>query len=303
MAERREHADLVLTGGRIFTADAARTWADAPGRPRRADRRGRRRPGRVASWSARATRVIDLRGRTVTPGFGDAHVHPLDAPASPGSAASSTTLAGWTRTSRSSRPTRRRTPTRPWILGGGWSLADFPGGLPRREDLDRVVPDRPVFLANRDGHTRWVNTQALELAGITADTPTRPTAASRATRTAPPTGTLHEGATALVERLVPAGHARTTSSRALDEPALPPRARHHQLAGRLGRRRTSARRPTARSPSAAELTARVVGALWWERDRGLEQIEELVERRASGGLGRYRADQRQAHVQDGDLEN
>ena len=49
-------------------------------------------------------------------------------------------------------------------------MAAFEGGTPRREDLDRIVPDRPVFLTNRDGHGAWVNSKALELAGITAAT-------------------------------------------------------------------------------------------------------------------------------------
>ena len=47
----------------------------------------------------------------------------------------------------------------------------FPGGTPSRELLDSVVPDRPAYLTNRDGHGAWVNSRALELAGLTAATP------------------------------------------------------------------------------------------------------------------------------------
>ncbi len=47
----------------------------------------------------------------------------------------------------------------------------FPGGTPTKEALDAIVPDRPAFLTNRDGHGAWVNSRALELAGITRDTP------------------------------------------------------------------------------------------------------------------------------------
>ena len=61
-------------------------------------------------------------------------------------------------------------------------MEHFPGGTPRKEDLDAVVPDRPVFLMNRDVHGAWVNSRALELAGITAARPTLPTAASSGTR-------------------------------------------------------------------------------------------------------------------------
>ena len=57
-----------------------------------------------------------------------------------------------------------------WILGGGWAMPAFPGGNPTAADLDTVVPDRPVFLPNRDHHGAWVNSRALELAGIDAGT-------------------------------------------------------------------------------------------------------------------------------------
>ena len=64
----------------------------------------------------------------------------------------------------------RSHPDEAWIRGGGWFMAAFEGGTPRREDLDRIIPDRPAFLTNRDGHGAWVNSRALELAGITAAT-------------------------------------------------------------------------------------------------------------------------------------
>ena len=59
-------------------------------------------------------------------------------------------------------------PDEPWILGGGWAMDVFPGGVPTRAMLDAVVADRPVFLSNRDHHAAWVNSKALELAGVTA---------------------------------------------------------------------------------------------------------------------------------------
>ena len=95
-------------------------------------------------------------------------------------------------------------PDEPWIRGGGWYMDDFPGGTPRREDLDAIVPDRPVFLTNRDGHGAWVNTRALELGWRRRPTPADP-ADGRIERDADgnPSGTLHEGAMDLVERLEP----------------------------------------------------------------------------------------------------
>ena len=50
-------------------------------------------------------------------------------------------------------------PDEAWIRGSGWSMADFPGGIADRADLDRIVPDRPVYLETRDGHTAWVNSR------------------------------------------------------------------------------------------------------------------------------------------------
>ncbi len=280
-----EHADLILTGGRIFTGDAAKTWAEALAV------RGNRIVAVGADRDVRpligpGTRVIELRGRTVTAGFQDAHVHP--------------THGGLARIRCELHDARGKdeylrliaeyaaaNPDREWILGGGWSLADFPGGLPRREDLDRVVPDRPVFLPNRDGHDAWVNSAALERAGITADTADPVSGRIARDPDGSPLGTLHEGAMDLVGSLVPKasdaeyrqglleaqrylhGLGITAWQDAWVEPA--DQAAYLALA------------------ASGELTARVVGALWWDRTRGLEQIDELVERRANGVLGRYAA--------------
>jgi predicted amidohydrolase YtcJ len=194
-------ADLVLTGGRIFTADSAKTWAEAVAV----------RGGRIAAVGgdrdvralvSAGTRVIELRGRTVTPGFGDSHVHPP--------------MAGLARIRCELHGLRgldeylaavaayvEASPDTDWITGGGWSLADFPGGLPRREDLDRICGDRPVFLPNRDGHDAWVSSAALARAGITAETADPDDGRIARDEDGTPSGTLHEGAMSLVERLIP----------------------------------------------------------------------------------------------------
>ena len=159
------HADLVLTGGRIFTADAAKSWAEALAV----------RDGRIVAVGGdrdvdAADRAAHARHRAPRP---DRHrglrrrARPPDSRrARRASSASSTTPAASTST-WSGSPTYAA--ANPDIASGSWAaagtLADFPGGLPRREDLDRVVPDRPVFLPNRDGHDAWVNSRALELAG------------------------------------------------------------------------------------------------------------------------------------------
>jgi hypothetical protein len=276
-------ADLVLTGGRIFTADAAKTWAEAL-----AVRGGRL----VAVGGDRdvrplvgpRTRVIELRGRTVTPGFGDAHVHPpmgglarirCELHGLRGKDEYLAAVAGYLAAN----------PGADWITGGGWSLADFPGGLPRREDLDRVCPDTPVYLPNRDGHDAWVNSAALARAGITASTPDP--AHGRIARDADgtPVGTLHEGAMDLVEQLIPPPNTEDLRRATLESQRY-----LHSLGitnwqdAWVTPETEAVYRALAGS---GELTARVVGGLWWEREAGIEQVESLVERRAKGPIGRF----------------
>ena len=86
-------------------------------------------------------------------------------------------------------------------------MAAFPGGTPTAADLDAVVPDRPVFLPNRDHHGAWVNSRAMELAGITRESPEPPHGRFERDADGHPTGTLHEGAMHVVTRLVPATSA------------------------------------------------------------------------------------------------
>ena len=142
------------------------------------------------------TRVIHAPGSMVVPGFQDAHVHAPFA----GRNRLHVWLNDLTAAAGLPRPrsptTPRANPDEPWIIGGGWAMEHFPGGTPTKEDLDAVVPDRPVFLFNRDVHGAWVNSRALRAGRHRPPTrPTRPTAGSSATRaTGEPTGTLHEGA-------------------------------------------------------------------------------------------------------------
>jgi predicted amidohydrolase YtcJ len=291
-------ADLVLTGGRIFTGDAAKTWAQALAVS------GNRivavgSDADVKSLTGPSTRVIALRGRTVTAGFQDAHVHP--------------THGGLARIRCELHDARGKDeylrivadyaaahPDREWILGGGWSLADFPGGLPRREDLDRVVPDRPVIFPNRDGHDAWVNSKALELAGITKDTPDPEDGRIARDPDGTPIGTLHEGAADLVQRLVP-----ETSAEDYRTGLLEGQRYLHSLgitAWQDAWVAPSDQDAYVAMAQSGELTARVIGALWWDRSRGVEQIDDIVKRRAAGQVGRYQATSVKLML-DGIIEN
>jgi predicted amidohydrolase YtcJ len=294
-----QHADLVLRGGRIATMDAARSWATAL-----AVHDGRI----VAVGSDRVvegligprTRVIELRGRTVTPGFQDAHVHPIhggramlrcDLHADAQSGAGLDVIEAYARSH----------PDEAWIRGGGWYMAAFEGGTPRREELDRIVPDRPVFLTNRDGHGAWVNTMALELAGVTASTTDPPDGRIERDSDGTPSGTLHEGAMELVARLLP------DDTPAELEEALRLGQRHLHGFGITAWQDAiveshAEERAYVALAARGELTGRVVGALWWDHHRGAEQIEEFVERRRATAIGRY-APTSVKLMMDGVLEN
>jgi predicted amidohydrolase YtcJ len=237
--------------------------------------------------------VVDLQGGTLVPGFIDAHAHPLFAGAQlracdlREAATAEEYLEVVTAYARDH-------PGREWITGGGWSLDAFPGGLPRREALDAAVPGRPVFLPNRDGHGAWVSSRALALAGIDRLTPDPPDGRIERDAAGEPTGMLQEGAAQLVSRLLP-----PATDDDWDQALLAAQSRllslgitgwQDAIVGRdHGDRGADPLDAYLRAARAGTLVARVVGALWWDRNRGLEQLPELIGRRDAGQAGRFRA--------------
>jgi hypothetical protein len=260
-AARREA--LAVAGGRIVTIGSNRDIRDLAGP---------------------STQEVDLAGRSLLPGFIDAHVHPLEGGLSR-RLCDLHDLSGADAYHHAIAAYATAHPERAWITGGGWSLADFPGGLPRREALDALVPDRPVLLSNRDGHGAWVNSLALQAAGITAATPDPADGRIERDADGDPSGMLQEGAIDLVE------------------PHVPPVDPGERLAGLLEGQRylhslgitgwqDAMVRPEDQAAYAAAagggfLTAHARLALLWDNKRGLEQVTELVERReaaAAAGL-------------------
>ena len=226
--------------------------------------------------------VVDLHGAWVLPGFQDAHVHPIQA----GLELNSCNLAGGHELSDyvdSIAAYALANPEAEWITGGGWSMDVFPGGVPTAAVLDRIVSDRPVFLPNRDHHSAWVNTAALERAGITATTPDPADGRIERDDRGEATGALHEGAMELVRRLVPpptgAHIAAALQTAQTYLHSLGITGWQDALVGEgLGMPDTLDTYLAAQRDGT--LTAAVVGALWWDRARGEEQIADLVERRA-----------------------
>lgn len=142
-------------GGRVFLSDASRGRADAVAV----------RDGRIVALGAdatdqigRRTRVVDLDGRLLVPGFQDAHVHPLwggldmlrcDLSAQATEADYLDRIRAYA----------QEHPDDEWILGGGWQMSAFPGGTPTADSLDRAVPNHrpsfPTVTGMGPGSTRW----------------------------------------------------------------------------------------------------------------------------------------------------
>jgi hypothetical protein len=245
------------------------------------------------------TRVADLGGALVLPGFCDAHCHL-------GTSGLATTLCDLTGSRGPDEHLRRigayraAHPDREWVVGGGWSMSDFPGGTPTAAALDAVVPDRPAVLTNRDYHGAWVNSRALALAGVTAAT--LDPAGGRIERDThgEPLGTLQEQAMRLVLDRAPAPtHAERIAGIGAGQ------AYYHRLGitacqdALVNAEWQLAYEELARSGG---LRLRVRGALEWDVGRDESQLPELIERRASGTVGRLAC----GHVKffhDGVVEN
>jgi predicted amidohydrolase YtcJ len=189
--------DRVFLGGRIWTADPSHPRAEAIALSGDAivavgtDADIRRYVGP-------ATKTVDLRGRFVAPGFNDAHLHFL--------VVDTVDLADAGSVEEIQRRIRTYAaahPERPWVNGRGWVYAAFPGGLPDRGQLDAAVGDRPAFMTSYDGHSAWANSKALQMAGITRDTPDPDHGVIVRDEKGEPTGALKESASRLVARLVP----------------------------------------------------------------------------------------------------
>ncbi|HVS35175.1 MAG TPA: amidohydrolase [Gemmataceae bacterium] len=250
--EWRLGADVVLTGGKIWTGDPKRSQHEALAIV--GDRI-------TALGSAEfikpligpTTRVIDLKGRRVTPGFYDCHVHLLGS----GLRLAQVALKDAKDEAEFGKRLQAfdaKLPRERWMLGGEWDHdRTFGGQLPTAELIDKYVPDRPVFLRRYDGHMAVVNTRVLKLAGIAADTPDPSGGVIyRKPGGKTPTGLLRDNAMDLVDPLAPptteeeiveavhgaldeARQAGVTSVQDMDGSAPPTRALLFRVYQRLAR--------------------------------------------------------------------
>ncbi|GAA0495609.1 amidohydrolase [Streptomyces olivaceiscleroticus] len=295
-------ADLVFTGGPVHTVDPARSRATTVAV--RGDRIVAVGHDEVRALIGPRTEVVDLHGRLLVPGFQDAHVHPVGGGVELGQCdlSGAVTAEDYRRRIRAYADAH---PDAEWITGGGWSMEAFPGGTPTRQFLDALVPDRPVYLVNRDHHGGWANTRALARAGLDARTPDPADGRLEREGDGHPTGMLQEGAMTLVAAVVPEPTPET-----LTEGLLRAQALLHSYGvtawqdALLGNHAGMADPAPAYAAAvrAGRLTARVTGSLWWDRARGTEQIPELLARRQELTGGRLRATTVKI-MQDGIAEN
>ena len=195
-------ADTVFLNGAVYTLDAAQPTAAAVAIAQGrilyvgADDIARRYVGS-------GTRVVDLQGRTLLPGFQDSHLHPGDVP----NPATALDLGGLRTRAEIFERIRRFAASRPgkaWIVGTGWDEAAFlPGGQPTREMLDALVPDRPVFLTNNSLHMGWANSLALTRSGVMPGAPDPPNGRIERDEAGRPTGVLQEAAMDIVRGAIP----------------------------------------------------------------------------------------------------
>jgi len=157
----------------------------------------------IEKYRGASTRIIDAQGHLVLPGFVDCHIHFMDG------------SMGLTRVDLNDAKTVTEIQKRvkdyaeshaqePWITGMGWTYPTFgPSALPDKKILDDVVPTRPVYLVAFDGHSSWANSKALQMAGITRETPDPPNGKIVRDEKGEATGALKESAGDLVARVMP----------------------------------------------------------------------------------------------------
>jgi predicted amidohydrolase YtcJ len=195
-------ADLVLTNANVVTVDPALPKAESVAvKGDRILAVGTNEE--VGALIGDDTRVLDLEGKTVVPGMIDAHVHfsgigarlmQIDATQASGKEDVIGMVADKVAQSSPGE----------WIRGRGWDQNKWPDkAFPTKEDLDAVAPQNPVYLGRVDGHAAWVNSKALEIAGITKDTPDPHGGQIIRDAQGKPTGTLIDNAFRMVAQHVP----------------------------------------------------------------------------------------------------
>ena len=273
-------ADWLLTGAAVWDRPGCTTLAVAGGRIV-AIGAGDERKDLIGP----TTRVVDLGGRSVLPAFQDAHIHALAGGTSL-ARCQLTGLLGPAELGAAIAAYADQHPSEDWILGLGWE-EDLGAEWLDKRFLDAIVPDRPVFLMSAGLHDAWLNSVALQLAGIDSDLPDPPDGRIARFDNGEPRGLLHEGAVGLADRVAPLMSEADNDAAMLDA-----QAHLHRLgitAWQDARVEAEELAVYQRLARRGELTARVTAGLWWDRHRGEEQIDEFIVSRQESAIGTLRA--------------
>jgi predicted amidohydrolase YtcJ len=272
----KKPADMVFRNGAVYTMDAARSWAEAVAISGGSigyvgyDRD-------IQAWIGPKTKVIDLNGRMLLPGFHDSHMHPIEG----GIGLSECNLSACTNELQILDVVKSYAlarPKAPWILGSGWALTIFSNASPSRLLLDQIIPDRPVFLNSADGHSAWVNTRALEIAGITRNTP-EPSSGriERDPTSGEPSGILRENAKGLIEKYLPK-HTQDDLMEGAKK-ALTLASRFGITSLQEARADEDMLRAYRELDQRGQLNVRVGAAVWVQPELGTGQVSSLVKLR------------------------
>lgn len=198
-----ETADTIFFNGTIYTVDDAQNWAEAV-----AIKDGKfifvGSTEQAKKLKGGTTDLIDLKGQFVMPGIFDLHSHPFITPWYGNMNLQLTGADTKEKILGMVKDYADANPDKDWIIGGQWLLGVFPNDSPKKEWLDEIVSDRPVALLDQTGHGMWLNSKALDLAGITKDTPTNQLIViHKDEATGEPTGTINEQTLQMVEIVIP----------------------------------------------------------------------------------------------------
>jgi predicted amidohydrolase YtcJ len=203
-AQNRTAPDLLLINGKVWTGNETPAFVEAIAvKENKIIKIGTSNV--LKKLADQKTTIIDLHGKLVTPGINDAHIHFLEG---------SLGLTGVNLFESNSlddaistiKKFAKKQTDDNWITGLGWLYTIFDGGMPTREalrKLDEVTKNKPVYLNSYDGHSIWVNSKAMEIAGITNDTKYDGFGSVIKDVTGEPTGAFTEGARSLISKFVP----------------------------------------------------------------------------------------------------
>ncbi len=286
-------ASIVFHTGKVYTVNERQPWASAIAVKNErivyvGDDEG------ALELVGPDTRVVNLAGKMLLPGFQDAHVHPIEAGMSylGCSLHGATSIAEYLKVLETCN---RSFPESTFVDGGGWTMDLFPNGLPDKKLIDSVIPARPVILKSATGHQLWVNSAALEMAGIDSES------------IDPPRGRIDR----YPASKVPSGSLQENSAMNLVLDARPTYSEEQMVAAlqfgqfylnqygvtsvqdallKLDGNEAYVGGPTYMAlEESGNLTLKVSGAIVWNTDLGMEQISRILVARERFSTRRLKA--------------